>query len=209
MRYEAYLRKTMNSFTSSYSANQLTSSHPIEILTAGTQYRPCRIRVPDLEQDLAAVQVGEKFYSLVKVLKERQKAIGLAIKLKGRGDLSVITQVGSNYQIWVWEPEATFDSYVLTGEPSTDAPNLIFNPTRILESRDQYQTCHVRLPGMDERTPAILFQKQYYSLFKVVTDQQQAIEIEDRLTRKREKVVVTKIAKGYAIWVLEPDAKPA
>lgn len=77
---------------------------------------------------------------------------------------------------------------------------------KILESRDQYRSCHVCLPGEDYRVAAVAVDDQYYSLVKVVKDYPRSLEIAGRLTATGKKAVITKLAKGYAIWRLEPDA---
>ncbi len=86
------------------------------------------------------------------------------------------------------------------------APNHSDLTPKILESRDQYRSCHVCLPGEDYRVAAVAVDDQYYSLVKVVKDYPRSLEIAGRLTATGKKAVITKLAKGYAIWRLEPDA---
>lgn len=92
----------------------------------------------------------------------------------------------------------------LTVPPRPEA--MISSQPRILESRSQYRPCHIRLPGEDQRTAAILVNGKYYSLVKVVKSRQQAVEIHNRLTLKGNEALITPIAKGEAIWAFEPDA---
>lgn len=81
-------------------------------------------------------------------------------------------------------------------------------PVRILESRTDYRSCHIRLPDAQERVAAIAFQNRYYSFFRVERDRSRAIEISNRLISRGYTVILTKVPKTYAIWVWEPDAEP-
>ena len=74
---------------------------------------------------------------------------------------------------------------------------------KILESRDQYRSCHICLPGEDYRTAAIVVQGKYYSLVKVVQERARSLEIGKRLTTAGIEAVITQLAKGFAIWRLE------
>jgi hypothetical protein len=77
---------------------------------------------------------------------------------------------------------------------------------KILESRDQYRSCHICLPGEDYRAAAVSVHGKYYSLVKVVKDQARSLEIGKRLTSAGTEAVITRLAKGYAVWRLEPEA---
>ncbi|MBW4582465.1 MAG: hypothetical protein KME42_23085 [Tildeniella nuda ZEHNDER 1965/U140] len=77
---------------------------------------------------------------------------------------------------------------------------------KILESRDQYRSCHICLPGEDYRAAAVIVQGKYYSLVKVVQDRSRSLEIGNRLISAGTEAVITQLAKGYAIWRLEPEA---
>ena len=43
-------------------------------------------------------------------------------------------------------------------------------PTKILESRSQYQSCRVRVPDLELPVAAILVDRDYYSFFKTVQE---------------------------------------
>jgi len=77
---------------------------------------------------------------------------------------------------------------------------------KILESRDQYRSCHICLPEEEYRVAAVIVDGRYYSLAKVVQDRLRSLEIAKRLLAAGTEAVITKLAKGYAIWRLEPDA---
>ena len=77
---------------------------------------------------------------------------------------------------------------------------------KILESRDQYRSCHVCLPEEDYRVAAVLVSGKYYSLAKVVQERSRSLDVANRLLAAGTEAVITKLAKGYAIWRLEPEA---
>ncbi|MGL5065513.1 MAG: hypothetical protein ACRC62_36550, partial [Microcoleus sp.] len=71
-----------------------------------SQYQSCRIRVPDLEQPMAAILVDREYYSFFKAVKEAEKVLAIVAKLGSSGDATAITKTASGYAIWVREPEA-------------------------------------------------------------------------------------------------------
>ncbi|NJL36238.1 MAG: hypothetical protein HC899_05375 [Leptolyngbyaceae cyanobacterium SM1_4_3] len=78
-------------------------------------------------------------------------------------------------------------------------------PCSILTSRSQYRPCHIRVPDLEKPLAAIAFNGNYYSLFKVVEDVQQAKQIIVRLSHRGDSTIITKSLKGYGLWVLEPE----
>jgi len=79
---------------------------PTKILEFRSQYKSCRIRVPDLELPVAAILVDREYYSFFKAVQEPSKVLAIAAKLGNRGDSTAITKTASGYAIWVLEPEA-------------------------------------------------------------------------------------------------------
>jgi hypothetical protein len=79
-------------------------------------------------------------------------------------------------------------------------------PVQILESRSQFRCCHICVPDQEERLPAIVVDSQYYSFFKTAPNQESAMKIALKLSQKGDTPVLTKTSKGYAIWILEPEA---
>ncbi|MGG6293185.1 hypothetical protein ACQ4M4_02085 [Leptolyngbya sp. AN02str] len=83
------------------------------------------------------------------------------------------------------------------------------NPAlKILESRQVYTPCHIYMPETGERSPAIAYQGEYYSFFRVEATRQRAIEVATKLQRNYHPII-TQIPKGYAIWTLEAQAQAA
>jgi hypothetical protein len=79
---------------------------PTKVLELRSQYKSCRIRVPDLEQPVAAILVDREYYSFFKAIKEAEKVLAIVAKLGNRGDSTAITKTASGYAIWVMEFEA-------------------------------------------------------------------------------------------------------
>ena len=77
-----------------------------KVLELRTQYKSCRIRVPDLEQPVAAILVDREYYSFFQAIKEAEKVLAIVAKLGNRGDSTAITKTASGYAIWVMELEA-------------------------------------------------------------------------------------------------------
>ena len=79
-------------------------------------------------------------------------------------------------------------------------------PTKILESRSQYQSCRVRVPDLELPVAAILVDREYYSFFKAVQEPSKVLTILAKLASRGDSTAITKTASGYAIWVLESEA---
>lgn len=78
---------------------------------------------------------------------------------------------------------------------------------KILESRTLYQRCRIKVPHLEQRLLAILFEGQYYSFFRAETTKEKVLEIIAKLSHRVQKTVITKTEKGYFIWVWEPEVK--
>jgi hypothetical protein len=76
-------------------------------------------------------------------------------------------------------------------------------------SAGQYRTCHIQVPDILERLPAVKVAEQYYSYFKTVKDREKALDVMEKLFDKGDTAVITSSKKGYSIWVLETNASLA
>jgi hypothetical protein len=90
----------------SVTSRQVTNRPRYQILDSRNQYRFCHIHVPEELDRLAAIQVNGEYYSFFKVVKERQKALQVAIRLVDKGHEVVITPLAKGEVIWTLEPEA-------------------------------------------------------------------------------------------------------
>jgi len=63
------------------------------------------ILVPDIAQSLEAISTSGKYYSLLRVVKDREAAIELADRLTQKGGETVITLSDRGFSVWVLEPD--------------------------------------------------------------------------------------------------------
>jgi hypothetical protein len=80
-------------------------------------------------------------------------------------------------------------------------------PFYILMSREQYSSCHISVPEVEKPLPAIQIGDTHYSFFTAVTDSKRVLGIAVKLSYLGDAIAITKIAKGYAVWVLEADTR--
>jgi len=167
-------------------------------------YRPCYVSVPEIEDPLEAISLQNRYYSLVKKVDSFEEVDEIVEKLSRRGDELIIVKCAGGNLIWAYEPDAT-----LAG-PSKAPNDRLLNSIGylILETRGQYRTCHISVPDLDDQIAAVALNEQFYGLFKVLNSRAEAITVADRLAQKSEPLVVTRLGKGYGIWVWEPDAQP-
>lgn len=79
----------------------------------------------------------------------------------------------------------------------------------LLTSRDQYETCHILLPGDDQVLGAICLNHKYYGFYKQVVKAGQLLRFMLKLRSQPAEVLITQSTKGYFLWLWEPDAKSA
>ncbi|MBD2463219.1 hypothetical protein H6G89_19480 [Oscillatoria sp. FACHB-1407] len=178
---------------------------PCLILMSRDQYSSGRVQVPDLDRPIAAIQIGDRFYSFFKAVPDCRKLLGIIVKLSYRGDQIAITKASKVYGIWIWEPDAQ-SLKDLTRQGSTvslPAPATC----RILVSRQQYQQVDICVPDLDQPLQAIAIDNHYYSIFRVESDVQRLIELVGKITQRGDETIVTRVEKGYCICILEPEAQ--
>jgi hypothetical protein len=85
------------------------------------------------------------------------------------------------------------------------SPEAMHKPKLFVDKGD-YQTCHIQLPDAHERMAAIAVQGKLFSLFKIVTDREKALDILAKLYDAGDNATITEIPKGFSIWIEEPTA---
>jgi hypothetical protein len=90
-----------------------------------------------------------------------------------------------------------------------NAQSPISSSIKFLKFRNQYHSCHIHVPDSESCLAAIFFDRAYYSFFKFEKDYNRASQVATRLTHRGDLSVITETPKGYAIWILEPEAKPS
>jgi len=179
-----------------------------QTLSDRSQYKPCKINVPDLDHSIAAICVNETYYSLFQVIPDSQRAETIAKRLTKRGDRVIITLTPKGSAVWVEEPQGYPVSRSAKKQqkasPSTQPPE---PPYKILNASEDYQQGFIRVPDLSDALEAIQFENQYYSLFKTFPDIHQSSEIALRLSQKGDKVVIIPSSHQYTLWILEPQAQ--
>lgn len=161
-----------------------------------TEYTTCHVTIPEQVRPVAAIAVADQFYSLFKAQQSLQDAQAIAQRLQEQGDPSLITLLPTGYAIWVWEPDA---QVLVRCRPSLP-------PRPPLQER--YHPCHIRVPHHGDRLAAIRVGDHYYSLFRIVNQAHHAQRASAKLSDRGHGVVITQTVRGYALWLLEPDAQP-
>ena len=198
------------------------------VLTSRSSYKSCHILTGDHEFRLPAIQFEGIFYSLFKVEDSEDSAVKTLKKLHSRGEVTIATVIPKGYAIWILESEAIaiptahddhqgIDSI---SQPSTRRPSSIHPKQRseqvkdtpdryqILTSHKQYVMGKAYIRGLDRPVSVVYFKGQYYYLFKTVQDIKQTAQIVKKIAVQGNRTVVTRIPRGYGIWILEESAKP-
>jgi hypothetical protein len=82
-------------------------------------------------------------------------------------------------------------------------------PVPMVLAQRSVQRCHIDLPGVPRPTSAIVHNGQYYAYVRFFPTLEAAKRPVERLIAKGNAVILTKVPKGFVLWVLEPDAQPA
>lgn len=85
-------------------------------------------------------------------------------------------------------------------------PSIGLGKRKLFLDREDYQTCHIQLPDDEGRLAAIAIQDKLFSLFKIVSDRNKALDILARLYDAGDNAAITEIPKGFSIWIEEPTA---
>jgi hypothetical protein len=91
----------------------------------------------------------------------------------------------------------------ISSQSSLSELDLAFN--QILESRQQYETCRIKVPHLKRSLFAIEVNGQYYSFLRAEPTQEKVLEVMAKLGSSLQKTVITKTVKGYVIWAFEPE----
>ena len=81
-------------------------------------------------------------------------------------------------------------------------------PTPIFAQK-AVERCHVLLPDMPTPLGAIHYEGEYYTFVRVFPTVEIARHKADLMRQHGNSVLLTRIPKGLALWVLEPDAELA
>lgn len=73
--------------------------------------------------------------------------------------------------------------------------------------RKLHRHCHIQVTDLEGRLPAIELAQEYYYFFKYFEDQDKAQIVATKLQTQGDRVIVSQIPLGFAVWVYEPDAQ--
>jgi hypothetical protein len=179
-----------------------------QILSDRSEYKPCRINVPDLDHAIAAIRVNERYYSLFQVFADSKRAETIAQRLSKRGDEVIITLTPKGSAVWVEEAQGSPASRSQKKSQKAQTPaNPPEPPYKVLSSSETYQLGYIKVPDLNDDLEALQFDNQYYSLFKSFSDIHQASEIALRLAQKGDKIIIIPNSPEYTLWILERDAQ--
>lgn len=180
--------------------SQLKAPSPSYILADRQQYTTCHVKVPDLEQRLSAIQLGERFYSFFQVAPEARKAIALLTKLVYRNEAVVLTRMPRGYGIWVEEPDAS-----RVGTPAATVKKQTAS-CLVLVNQYPHQRCRIQVPDLPQSVDAIAVDQNFYSVFKTEIPAEQALEIIAKLLQRGDKALLLGDRHGYSVGIYEPEA---
>jgi hypothetical protein len=185
------------------SADRSIADQPCLVLNSREQYEFCHLLLPDDEKPIAGILANGKYYSLLRVLKERQKSRQIAARLIEKGRLVAITPTPKGEVLWIFEPEALPTGKLSSLSASTPQPAQTY---RVLRSPASYEACQILVPDLAKPLTAIKVNSKCYGLLRRVNDENKAIELANRLSQRANEVIITQNQIDFSIWVLEPEA---
>lgn len=172
------------------------------LLASRHQYASGHVWVPDLEQPVAAIWVGDRFYSFFKTIRA-EETFKLIEKLSQRGDRVALTETAQGYALWIWEvsaapTQATHNRQVRNRHPAP-APCLLV--TRRVDPIE------IWVPDLDQPLDAIYLGDKYYSIFRVEPEIAKALELTAKITQRGDEAAIARLEKDYAVCIWEPEIK--
>ena len=103
----------------------------------------------------------------------------------------------------------TLTSDARPGPFSAEAPDQLNQGVdhKVVVFPGQYQRCRIQVPHLQEQNYAIEFDDQFYSLLTASVPKEQALAAIEQLAQEERAAILTRMNQGYAVWVLEPQAK--
>ncbi len=180
---------------------------PVKFLSQREQYVTCHVKVPGDPHRLSAIALNGRFYSFFRLCQQVSKALGLILKLTGRGDAVVVTSTSRGYALWVEEPDAVVALPAHGKIPRTIPPT--FGPADcwvISDRQPEYRTCTLKVPDLPDVVPGLTNDKTFYSLYRREKDGNTVLKLAARLSDRGDEVVILVALEGYVICIHEPGA---
>lgn len=97
-------------------------------------------------------------------------------------------------------------SYSLSDWQTDWQPAETLAEARVLDSRE-VQHCHITAPDLPRPTGAIAYGGQLYSYLRLFPTLEAAQRAAARSMGRGNQVLLTRVPKGFVLWILEPEAR--
>ena len=77
---------------------------------------------------------------------------------------------------------------------------------KFLFSREQFLFCHISVPDLPNRLPAIGHDGKYYSLFRTAECARKSLQLATKTIHKGNEIAITRAGKKYILWTQEDNA---
>lgn len=178
-----------------------------KLLTYKGQYSTCHIKVPDVDEKLSAIKIGNQYYSLFRRFEDAEAAMSALNKLAGQdNELLALTKPNNNsYIMWALE----LDAQVFKGSRKEGRRWPTYGPATclILGDAKQYHQCYVQVPDLAQPMVAVQHNDQFYSVYQPGLDAVEAFDMAAQFTGRGNDSAIASTTKGYAVCLLEPEAE--
>jgi hypothetical protein len=178
------------------------SDRAYTILQSRRQYRCCHIQAPGEPHHQAAIEISGNYYSLLTVVRERDRTVRLCNRLCATGKTVVVTPTTKGDVVWTLEPDAVPVSRTAKRFAMSKSAATPVMPTQ------HYPICQIWLPGSNLRLAALAIEGKHYGIAQISTTLQQAHHWAADFSQEPEDVIITSLNAGFAVWLHEPVAQP-
>lgn len=174
------------------------------VLASRSQYAAGHVWIPDLAQPVAAIWMGDRFYSFFKIATSGANALHIVSKLGQRNEQAVLTKAVGGYAIWVLELEA---SPTRTTRLRHLGRHKLSKPAYCqLAPSTINRAIAIHVPDLDKLLNAVYLNNRYYSIFRIEDKAEKALELAAKITQRGDETAIVALQQGYAVCVWEPEA---
>lgn len=178
-----------------------TPPAPFTALLSRDRYTTCHIILPDEANPLAAIRLGERYYSFFRVIAQAKAALTMLTKLCYNGNRAVIVKLSKGYSLWVEEPDAFPQGFAKMGDYRPE-PSFC----HILVGQEQFRHHSLNVPDLDKSIPGVEFRQLYYSIFRKEPSADAVIQIIAQLAERNDESVLLTHQQFWTICIAEPEA---
>ena len=177
-----------------------------KLLTYKGQYTMCHIKVPDVDDRLSAIKIGNQYYSLFRRFENAEATMSALDKLARQGNelLALTRPTNNGYVMWALELEAQ----VYRGSRKDGRRWPTHGPASclILGDAKQYHQCYIQVPDLAQPMVALRHDEKFYSVYRPGLEASEAFDIAAQLTGRGHDGAIASTTKGYAVCLWEPEA---